>query len=344
MRAVTTEDVLGLMDAGFTSAALGAAMELGLFWILDERPMDAGEVARALGIPGTRCRYWLDLLESVGLLERTPGGYAPSAATRTAILDAHRRDSWAFLAREIRHRMPAVRDLALRIRDPGSTWEAQGLAPPDYFAQIAGDPVSAERFTRMLLDLHGPLAEAVADVVDAREATRMMDLGGGSGVASMALLRRNPQLAAVVVDHANVCEAGQRIAKERAIEDRLTWHAADLSRDPLPGGFDLVLECDVGLYTEALFRRVRDALAAGGRFVIVDQLSRADGVSPPSRLQWAFQNSMRDPDFRWQTIARVHEVLRAAGFRSRPETALAGSGPGSERFGSDWIVIEAVPE
>ncbi len=41
MKPVTTDDVFDLMDASFTSAALGTALELGLFWLLESRPIEA---------------------------------------------------------------------------------------------------------------------------------------------------------------------------------------------------------------------------------------------------------------------------------------------------------------
>ena len=49
----------------------------------------------------------------------------------------------------------------------------------------------------------------------------------------------------------------------------------------------MVLECDVNVYSEALFRKVWAALNPEGRFVIVDQLAPERGVAPPSRLHWA---------------------------------------------------------
>ena len=64
MKPTTTDDVFDLLDAYVTSAALGAAMESGLFWLLKEQPLDVAGVARALGIPINRCRYWLQILSS----------------------------------------------------------------------------------------------------------------------------------------------------------------------------------------------------------------------------------------------------------------------------------------
>ena len=83
MKPVTTDDVLDLMDASFTSAALCAALELGLFWLLESRPLDAKSVAIELGIPPLRCYYWLQLLCRTGLIEESSHGYKSSSKART---------------------------------------------------------------------------------------------------------------------------------------------------------------------------------------------------------------------------------------------------------------------
>jgi hypothetical protein len=126
---------------------------------------------------------------------------------------------------------------------------------PDYFAQLVASPERARRFTRVLYEVHLPLAEALAECLDMSGAKRMMDLGGGSGVLSLALLRSYPNLTALVVDIANVCAAGREIAAEKAMEARLTFRAADYEQDKLPSGFHLVLECDVGGYSEGVLQK-----------------------------------------------------------------------------------------
>jgi tRNA A58 N-methylase Trm61 len=327
------------MDSYITSAALNAAMELGLFWLLAEQPLDTAGTAQALGIPMNRCQYWLQLLSSVGLIEQAPKGYVPSSTARTAILDVYSQDTWAFLARGARDRFPAIRGLVLHIHEPGSAWEAQGLTPPDYFSQMVESPERARRFTRMLYEIHLPLAEGVAESLEMGEVDRLMDLGGGSGVVSLALLRRYPHLTAVVVDIANVCAAGREIAIENSMEDRITYHAVDFLRDELPSGFGMVLECDVGTYSEALLGKIRAALNPGGRLVIVNQFAPTAGVAPSSWLHWAVLASLENPDFTLPTVAEIQSQLKQAGFQLLSERTL----PHKEvlRWSNDWVMIEA---
>jgi predicted O-methyltransferase YrrM len=307
-------------------------MELGLFWLLAERPRDAASVAQATGVLINRCRYWLQLLSSVGLVEKVPAGYAPSPTARTAILEAYSQETWAFLAREARERFPAVRNLALHIREPGSAWAAQGLTPPDYFANMIASPERARQFTRMLYEYHQSLADELSRTLDMTGVQRLMDLGGGSGVMSLALLRRNPGLTSIVVDIENVCVAGREIAAEHGVTaERITYHSADFLREELPGKCDMVLDCDVGAYSEEMLRKIWAALNPGGRLVIVDQFAPAKDVAHASRLLWAFLGSLENPDATPTTAREVQTQLTQAGFQLVSETTLCDG----------WVMIEA---
>ena len=322
MKLTTTDDVFDCLSAYVASAALGTAIELGLFWLLAEQPLDAPGVAQALNIPIKRCQYWLQLLHSVGLIEQVSAGYAPSSVARIAILDTFSQESWAYLAQEERERFPSFCDLALHIREPGSIRTAQGLATLNYVEKMANDPERAHRFTRMLYELHQPMANRLTELLDMTSVHRLMDLGGGSGVVSLALLRRHPHLTSTVVDIENVCIAGREIAAENSLADRITYHAADFVHDELPGGYDMVLHCDVGVYSEALFHKFWAVLNQGGRLVIVDHFAPAENIVSPARLYWTFQDSLADPDLEVMTAAKLQNQLMQAGFRLLSESTV----------------------
>jgi SAM-dependent methyltransferase len=341
MRPKTTEDVFELLDGYVISAVLGTAMELGLFWLLAEKPLLAPNVAEYLNIPLNRCQNWLQLLCKLGLLEDSAKGYTPSTVAWETILDAYSQDTWAFLAREDRYKFSAVRDLALNICQPISTWEVQNLTPPDYFERVLETPSEAARFTRMLYEIHIPLAEQLANILDMRGVKQLMDLGGGSGVVSFALLRKQPDLTSVVVDVENVCLAGREIALENALEKRITYFAADFLQDDLPTGFDMVMFCDVGPFSAPLFRKIHDVLNPDGRLVIVEQFAPDKDIAAPSRLLWSLLGSLEYPaqtnDF--TTIDLVQTRLQQAGFRDFVTTSV----PCKDhlRWNIDWIVLEA---
>jgi SAM-dependent methyltransferase len=341
MKPETTEDILELLDGYIVSAALGAAMELGVFWLLAEKPLSAPDVAQSLNIPLNRCHIWLQLLCKLGLLEDSAEGYAPSIVAREAILNVQSQDTWAFQAREDRDSSLFVRDLALNISKPMSTGLAWNLTLPDYFQQIRDDPSYAARFTRKLYEIHISFAERVASMLDLQGVKSLLDLGGGSGVVSFALLRKRHELTSVVVDVESVCQAGREIASENGLEKRITYLVADFLQDDLPTGFDMVMLCDVGSFSETLFRRIRDVLNLKGHLVIVDKFAPSKTIAPPSRLSSAFLTSLEYPaqSIDFTTTEEVQTRLQQAGFRGFSTTPV----PHKDNlpWNIDWIMLEA---
>jgi SAM-dependent methyltransferase len=337
----TTEDILELLNGCIVSAALGTAMELGVFWLLAKKPLPATNVAQSLNIPLNRCHHWLQILCKLGLLENNAEGYAPSITAREAILNAQSLDTWAFQAREDRDSSLYVRDLALNISKPMSTWQTRNLTPPDYFQRIQEDPSYAASFTRKLCEIHRPLAEQLADLLNLQGVKSLLDLGGGSGVVSFALLRKQHDLTSTVMDIENVCQAGREIAAENKLEKRIRYLAADILQDALPSGFDMVMLCDVGSFSEILLRRIYDALKLRGQLVIVDKFAPSRTSAPPSRLTSAFLDSLENPaqSIDFTTTEVVQTRLQQAGFRDFSVTAV----PHKDNlpWNIDWIVLEA---
>jgi hypothetical protein len=109
---LTKNDVFALLHAAPASAALGAAIESGLIWLLAEKPQNVAEVARSLNIPAKRGHYWLQTLEQLGVLERVPQGYALSALAQEAILNTHSQESWKHLVLDERERSAWIQALA----------------------------------------------------------------------------------------------------------------------------------------------------------------------------------------------------------------------------------------
>jgi N,N-dimethyltransferase/O-methyltransferase len=296
------------------SAALETALESHLFWRLSKEPMSAKHVSEELKIPIHRCRCWLDLLVGLGLLERQEGVYAPTSVAREAIIEVFTPETWEFMAAESREDYHGIINLPQHISHPESVWTAQGLTPPDYIGQMIDDLERARRFTSVLYEIHGPLAEKLTEILDMRNVTRLMDLGGGSGVISLAFLQRYPDLTAVVVDLEDVCKAGREIAKQTSLEDRICYHAADFIHQEIPTGFDMILECDVEIYSHELFQKLRAALNPKGRLVIVDWIPQSEREPTLQGLNYEFLASLKGRSHPRQTVEDVQDLLVQSGY------------------------------
>lgn len=324
-------DVYGLLAGYNSAAAVAAALELGLFWILQDGPRTAASISEELDVPVLRCDYWLGLLASIGLLEETADGYRLSATGRSAIVDRWSRASWGYLAREAREAYPLGIDLTHRLSVRGPVTDDPG-AITDYVDKLRASPERAREFTELLYELHSWLGEAVAETVDLGGASRLLDLGGGSGVVSLALLRRFPDLTAVVADLPSVCEAGRAIADRTDEAPRIEYLPIDYWHEDLSSGFDVIMACDAR-FTRPLLAKISAALPEGGRYLLVD---RSFDTGPDQRAQLApglFEASLIDPDHHLPTIEQVYADMRAVGLEPAPYLELP-SGP-------LWKVVEA---
>ncbi len=326
----TTEDVRTILKMHVIPAAVAAALELHLFWRLDEEPLNANTVSQKLGIPLDRCHYWLELLLELGLLERKNNTYTPSSLTQSTIIDTYSPESWSFIAQESQAQYPSGNNLASHITHPKSVWTSQGKRPSDWFKQMKEDPEYARRFTYTLYEVHYSVGEKLAEKLDLTSVKRLMDLGGGSGVISLALLKQHPDLTAVVIDIPNVCVIGREIADETSVADRIEYQVADYDQDDLPTGFDMIMNCDAGGFNRELLHKLFKALNDGGQLIIVSNIEIDSGwleTYPRQQLSFSmllkfFQSSLGVPKLSHMTITESINRLTETGFHPVIEETL----------------------
>jgi len=134
---------------------------------------------------------------------------------------------------------------------------------------------TARHFTLALAGRAKNVAPVLAARVPLDEARLLVDVGGGTGIYSIACLQQNPQLRAVVWDRPEVLKIAGEFASEFGVSDRLDLCSGDMFVDPVPSGADVMLLSNV-LHDwdvpecETLIRRCAAALPNGGRLLIHD--------------------------------------------------------------------------
>lgn len=129
------------------------------------------------------------------------------------------------------------------------------------------------------------LSTEIASGFDASGFRRLLDIGGGSGVYTIAFLKRNPKMTAVLFDLPPVVDmAGEQIAAE-GLTERVTLAAGDFYRDELPSGCDLALLSAIIHQNDAagnlmLYQKIFRALAPGGSLLIRDFVMDASRTRP----------------------------------------------------------------
>jgi predicted O-methyltransferase YrrM len=144
---------------------------------------------------------------------------------------------------------------------------------------------SARHLTMMLAGRARNCAPVLAHAVPMSDARCLLDVGGGTGIYSIACLQKNPQLRAVVWDRPEVLKVAAGMALDYGVNDRLECCAGDMFVDPVPAGCDVMLlsnilhDWDVP-QCRALLQRCARALPDGGRVLVHDVLLNDDMDGP----------------------------------------------------------------
>jgi tRNA (cmo5U34)-methyltransferase len=175
-----------------------------------------------------------------------------------------------------------------------SEWEWD---PDTYLAEMAAEVPGYEE-----------LEEAVVAATAGIRATRVLELGTGTGETALRVRAEHPEASWVGIDSS---EAMLARARERLSDADLRLQRLE---DELPSGpFDLVLSALAvhhldGAAKQGLFARVAGVLRPGGYFVLGDVVVPAAGQDGPIYIDW----EMDKPDSVEDQLA----WLRDAGFEA----------------------------
>jgi hypothetical protein len=134
---------------------------------------------------------------------------------------------------------------------------------------------SARRLTLGLAGRAKNVAPVLAEQLPLPGARLLLDVGGGTGIYSIAWLQKHPGLRAIVWDRPQVLKVAQEMASTYGVADRLECRPGDMFADPVPAGADVHLLSNV-LHDwdvpqcRALVSRCAAALPGGGRLLVHD--------------------------------------------------------------------------
>src|SRR5437773_12436850 len=95
---------------------------------------------------------------------------------------------------------------------------------------------TARHFTLGLAGRARNVAPLLAERVPLADARLLLDVGGGTGIYSIACLQKYPQLEAIVWDRPEVLKVALEMATAYGVLDRLDCRPGDMFRDPVPAG------------------------------------------------------------------------------------------------------------
>ena len=329
-----------------TELLTAAVKEFNVFGRLAKRAMTFDELRQAMGLAERPAVVLLTALRAMGLIVVDGTGRLElSPVAREHLVPGAEFDVGGYVG--LAAESPGVREMIARLRTnrpAGQESDEQGTA----FIYRAGvesameRAASARHLTLALAGRARNVASVLAERVSLADARCLLDVGGGTGIYSIAWLRRHPQLRAIVWDRPEVLKVAQEMAAAYDVADRMQCVAGDMFVDPLPAGTDVCLlsnilhdwdvpECQV------LVSRCAEALPEGGRLLIHDVLLNDAHDGPlPIALYSAALFTLTEG--RAYSAAEFNGWMQAAGLLPQPPAptlvhcaVLAGIKPSASR-------------
>jgi len=322
---IDDERVYRAYIASRSSAAVAVAVRVGLF----DRLVAAGEgltlaeIRGALGWSERGARSMMCALAALELVGEQGGRWRASEDAAAYLTRDTPGSLWGLVDMEVENFLSPRALLDALERDDASVYGGG-----DPWAAHEEDPEKARAFTAAMHSVSERPAAGLAERVDLAGATRVLDVGGGSGALSIALARENPGLRCTVFDIAPVCALAEDYVADAGLTGRVDARAGDMFAPAWPEGYDVVLLSQIlhdwSFETgDELLSRARAALPPGGRIVVHEKLVE-DGPPRPVENALVHLDMLVWTKGQQYTPTELRAALERAGFEGVERIRTAG--------------------
>jgi demethylspheroidene O-methyltransferase len=299
------------LTAGFVYTQIAFALvESGLLESLRRQSLSLTEASRRASLPRDGALRLLRAAESLRLTEELPGGGWTLGARGAALAGS------PGVAEMIAHHRLLYEDLA----DPLALLrgERRGRLASLWVYGADGPSEAAATYSK-LMAVSQPMvaAQALAAFRFSRHRS-LLDVGGGEGAFLAAVTPAAPRLRLGLFDLPLV--VGRAEARLRSHKQPVNFHAGDFRSDPLPRGYDLISlvrvlhDHDDGV-AASLLARIREALPARGRLIVVEPMAGTRGAEPVGHAYFGMY-LLAMGSGRPRTASEIGEMTLNAGFKS----------------------------
>ena len=231
----TIQDFRSLLAAYRLPRIVLTALELDLFTTLGSRARPIEQLAKTLGVSRRGLEILCRNLATCGLLNKRGDVYRNSSFAATQLNANHPQYRGAYLEL-LKSQWTQWSRLTDSVKS-GRPVDQNGPETPDYRPQ----------FTWAMHHRSVDVAARVAAGIDLRQASSLLDLGGGPGTYAMAFLRQNRKLQATICDRQAALEVAKEIAAPLKLRKRLSYLTLNFMEEDLPGQYVLfgILMCSI---------------------------------------------------------------------------------------------------
>jgi len=296
------------------SQVLSVAIDYGIF-DLCQVPRLANEVSQSLGTDYDMTKRLLNALVALQLVIKQGDKYANTTLANTFLvkgkdfyqgnlikLYASGYALWTKLGQTLKEGVKRVWTPETLEKMAGTFDPTFTLAMAEY-AMCGGVPA---------------VARAVSGFNQFKQAKRLLDLGGGTGIYSIALAQLKPDLEVTVFDIPPVLKITEEFISRYKMEGRFALMGGDFTKDDFGAGYDIILVSH-SLYKpkEALspiLERIYNALNDNGSLILNHWVVNSDGTGQQVIVLWDLWLWLMSYEHYLCTREEYIDLLKEAGF------------------------------
>jgi O-methyltransferase domain/Dimerisation domain len=268
-------DRLMAIAYGFRAAkVLLSAVELDVFTVLAEGPLDFDSLRTRVGISERGARDFFDALVALGLLERDAGDCYHNTTESALYLD---RRKPSYIGGELDYLSARAYPHWHLLTTALKTGKPQSEAShADYFPALHADQAKLELFANAMTAGAVLAGQAIAARFPWHRHKTLVDVGAAQGSLLVQIAKAHPHLVGGGFDLPTMHPLFELHVREHGLDHRLRFHPGDFLQDPLPSAdvliFGRVLHNWELATKRRLLRKAYEALPTGGSIIIFERL------------------------------------------------------------------------
>lgn len=301
-------EIMQMANAFRVSRVLLTAYKLDLFTALDKGEKTSGETASILNTAPRATDRLMNALTALGLLEKKDNKFTNTSVTSQFLVKGKSTymgglghtvnlwDTWSTMTEAVR------KGSTVLMREPVNERQSGWL----------------ESFIAAMHMRGREQAQKVASAIDLANVSKVLDVGGGSGILSFGFVNAKKGLKATIFDLPNVINLTKKYIEAEGYTGQVDTVTGDYLKDELGSGYDLVLLSAI-IHSNSpdenklLFRKCVKALNTGGQLVVLDHVMSEDRTEPLTGALFALNMLVGTPEGDTYTESEIKDWMKEAG-------------------------------
>ncbi len=308
---VTTVRLQNIAQSYGQSAALMAAVEVGVFTAISKGASTFPEIAKALDLHETNVERLVVMLCAAGLVEHIGGRLTNAADTERFLVEGQP----GYIGPWITFTKPQWNEWG-RLADHIRTKNLKVMGSIETFTVE-----DARRYHKATYSIGMGAGRRFVRQVDLSKRKKIMDIGGGSGAYCISAAKAHPHIEGVVLDLPVVCQVAADFIAENGCSRQVKAQPCDFTKDPFPRDCDVaIMASNLPMYGRAMIaaviQKAHDALLPGGQMHLIGEMTNDARTGPWGPAYWGLGQAVGDSQGLAHSEADVFGYFRAAGFKN----------------------------